>query len=400
MRLPQLRSDQFRIATHPAKTKVLAMGRRWGKTIMSGTMAMVCASQGGRVAWVVPTYKNGRPLWRWAESVTGALKRYGVRINRSERTIEFPNNGFLGLYSADSEDGLRGEAFHLVIVDEAARVSETTYTDVIQPTLADYGGDIVLISTPYGKNWFYHEWVNASQNRHEAMAWTAASNANPNPNIRRAFDLARQRVPERTFRAEWLAEFVEDGGEVFRNVRACAIGEWLESGIAGRRYVIGVDLAKLNDFTVFVVIDIENQAVVYWDRFNQIDYMIQLQRLQVLCDRFQPQTVVIERNIGEMFIEMAYRIGIPAEPFQTTAQSKQSLIDNLVLAFERQDIILPAHRADVLINELQAFTMERLPAGALRYSAPQGLHDDAVIALALAWHAVQSSVLLIPILLG
>jgi len=44
-----------------------------------------------------------------------------------------------------------------------------------------------------------------------------------------------------------------------------------------------------------------------------------------------------------------------------------------------------------LVSELQAYTMERLPSGRFRYSAPAGMHDDTVIALALAWHGAQYS---------
>jgi hypothetical protein len=39
------------------------------------------------------------------------------------------------------------------------------------------------------------------------------------------------------------------------------------------------------------------------------------------------------------------------------------------------------------VNELQAFEQERLPGGALRYSAPEGLHDDVVMSLAIALDA-------------
>src|SRR5689334_11939507 len=99
------------------------MGRRWGKTVLGSALSLATASQGGRVAWVVPSYRNGRPLWRAAETAVGNLKRDGlVDVNRSERTIEFSNGGGLGIYSADSPDSMRGEAFHLVVEDEAARI--------------------------------------------------------------------------------------------------------------------------------------------------------------------------------------------------------------------------------------------------------------------------------------
>ena len=77
------------------------------------------------------------------------------------------------------------------------------------------------------------------------------------------------------------------------------------------------------------------------------------------------------------------------QAFTTTNASKMRVIDALALAFERQEIrILPD---PILIAELQSFEMERLPSGLMRYSAPEGLHDDTVMALALAWHGVASA---------
>lgn len=395
--------DQYQIATHPAKVKVLAMGRRWGKTVMSGVIAMTAASMGGRVAWTVPVYKNGRSLWRWAESTAAPLRKHGVSLNRADRIIEFPNGGGLSIYSADSGDSMRSEAFHLVIVDEAARVAQDVYTDVIQPTLADYDGDLILISSPFGKNWFYQEYVTALSNGKTMAAWNAPTNANPNPNIKRAFELARTRVPERTYRAEWLAEFVEDGGEVFRNVRTCATSKIQREPVDGHSYLLAVDLGKVNDFTVITVFDLTLKAVVFIDRFNHIDYTIQLKRLDALYKKYGASFAVIEKNIGEMFIEQARRLGMSVRDFHTTAPSKQKLIDDLSVAFEQGAIsILPAKvldHAEVMITELEAYTVDRTPGGNIRYNAPADEHDDCVISLALAWHGAQTGVLSMPIIL-
>lgn len=215
--LPRLRADQWSIVSHPAKIKTVAMGRRWGKTVMSGATALAAASQGGKVAWIVPTYRNGRPLWRWAEAVTGPLRRRRlVAVNKTERTIEFPRGGFLGIFSADNDTAIRGNWFNLAILEEAARIAEQTWVDVVQPTLADANGDAILISTPHGRNWFFHEWERgiATMNA-EAASWRAPSTDNPNPQIQRAAALARERVPDNTYRQEWMAEFVEDATQSF-----------------------------------------------------------------------------------------------------------------------------------------------------------------------------------------
>ena len=61
------------------------------------------------------------------------------------------------------------------------------------------------------------------------------------------------------------------------------------------------------------------------------------------------------------------------------------MVESLALAFEREQIEIL--NDPLLIAELQAFAAERLPGGSTRYSAPEGMHDDMVMALALAWRA-------------
>lgn len=369
---------------HPAQTKVICAGRRFGKTVLSGVLCANTLAQHGRVAWIAPTYKNTRPLWRWLVQATAEdVNAKRMSVNKSERSIETKRGGFLGIYSGDNIDSIRGESFHLAVIDEAARIPETAWADAIMPTLADFDGSAILISTPKGKNWFWQEWVRGQAQGRDVASWQAPTNQNPSPQIRKAFEKARDRVTEQSFRQEWMAEFLE-GGEVFRRIREAATATAQDERIDGHEYVIGVDLGKLNDFTVFTVIDTITNEVVYVDRFNQIDYLVQATRLQALNDRFSPYTIIVEQNnVGVPFIEMLYRLNLPVQPFTTTNATKTQAIDALALAFERGEIRIPNDA--VLIAELQAYEMERLPSGLMRYSAPAGMHDDTVMSLALAW---------------
>jgi hypothetical protein len=148
--------------------------------------------------------------------------------------------------------------------------------------------------------------------------------------------------------------------------------------------VVGVDWGKLADFTVFAVVDATTRELVALDRSNKVDYAVQLGRLNALCERFKPDRLIAEQNsMGEPLIEQLQRSGLPVWPFQTTNASKASVIDALALAFERGDLRIPDEA--VLINELLVYQADRLPSGLLRYGAPPGMHDDCVIALALAW---------------
>lgn len=387
LNLPMLRPDQARIAKHPAKLKAICCGRRWGKTVLGGRLVMETLRQHGRVAWVAPTYKNARPLWRWCVQVSGSEPR--LAVSTSERTITSDRDGFLGLYSGDNIDSIRGEAFHLVVIDEAAMLGPDAWTDAIMPTLADYDGDALLISTPKGRNWFWTEFIRAQADGVRSMAFTAPTSANPLPTIRRAAQLARERVSDRTYRQEWLAEFIEDSG-VFRLVREAATAEAQAEPQAGHEYVIGVDWGRQDDATVFTVLDATSRTMAHIDRMTQTDYNLQVSRLRVLIERFRAQSVIAEYNsMGGPIIERLQADGLPIQAFTTTNNSKAQAIDALVLAFERSELrILPE---PLLLAELQTYAAERLPSGVVRYSAPNGLHDDYVMSLALAWHGITAA---------
>ena len=389
MDLPILRSDQYAIARHPAKTKVLSMGRRWGKTVLGGALVGVTLSQHGRVAWIAPTYKNTRPMWRWLlAALADDAKHKRVVIHKAERTIETRKGGFLGMYSGENIDSIRGEAFHLIVMDEAARLPEDAWTDAIMPTLADFDGDAVLISTPKGKNWFYNEWVAGQGNERSTKSWTAPTNANPMPTIRKAFDLVRERVPERTFQQEWLAQFVDDGS-VFRSVMDMATATLRDYGGKDKTIVAGIDWALSNDYTVLTIIDATDKEVIHIDRFNGVDYTMQCERIAAACSRYEVVAVVAEENaMGKPNNDMLRRMRVPVRDFTTSNASKGEIIEALAAAFEHRSLRIPNDAG--LIAELQAYESKRTPGGLVTYGAPNGMHDDRVMSLALAYYAASS----------
>ena len=354
---------------------------------MAGAIAISAAANGNAVAWIAPTYKNSRPLWRFAESAVMPCVGRGVELNKSEREITFTGGGWLGVYSADNIASILGNAFNLVLIDEAARVIEEAWSEAIQPTLADYDGDAILISTPKGRNWFWREWMRGKQGDREYASFTAPSSANPNPNIKRAALMARDRVPDRTYRQEWLAEFIEDGGGVFRNVRTSATAKPATYRRDGR-YYFGVDWGRSNDYTVIDCINSTTGEQVDHERFTDIGYQVQVNRLRGMYERWKPEMILAESNsMGAPLIEQLQGLGLPVTGFHTDNASKKQIIEGLQLAFERGK--LKILNDETAINELEAYEQETLRSGLIRYSAPEGLHDDCVMALALAWHAIQ-----------
>ncbi len=217
LRLPQLRPDQWRIVQHQAKVKVIASGRRWGKSTLGGVVEVATAASGGRCAWMAPNYKNTRPLWAWvSQAIKPMVDAKLAKVSQVEKTIEFPmTGGYLGIYSLDNPSSVRGDAFDLVVIDEASRIPPSAWTEDVMPTLADRNGQAFLISTPSGKGWFYEEFKRGLEDNEYQASFTAPSSANPMPSIQRAVERARQTIPDQAFRQEWLAEFVDDALVLF-----------------------------------------------------------------------------------------------------------------------------------------------------------------------------------------
>src|SRR3990167_4555136 len=389
--LVHLRPDQAEIALHPAPIRVVALGRRAGKTVMAGSLCLAVAQLGGSVAWVVPTYRNARPVWRMAEAVAGPYVKAGAaEVHRAERTVTFRPGGWLGIYTADNPVGILGEAFDLVVVEEAARVAEEVWTETLQPTLADHGGHALLISTPRGLNWFHREWLRGRAGETGYASWQQPSTINPNPNIQRAAELARDRVSELTYRQEWLAEFLSGSGAVFRHVQEAATAS-PAAPIDGRDYVMGVDLARVTDFTVASVLDTSGAesgpVQAHLDRFHRVDWDVQLDRLTALAVRYRPCVVVVDRTgIGDMpYMKLAERLSVASPAtvvrgIRFTAANKMAMVQDLARGFEAGRLTILSDRTPegaVQHGELLAFEAVERATGAMSYNAPAGAHDDS-----------------------
>ena len=384
LELPQLHTGQREVWNHPARFKVMACGRRWGKSRLGSLLCIAVASKGGRAWWVGPTYPVASVGWRMIRRIAAQIP--GVDVRESERMVTLPTGGTVQVKSADNPDSLRGEGLNFVVIDECAFVKEDAWTDALRPALADRKGGALFISTPKGHNWFWRLWHGAEGDSWQAWKFSSYDNPFLDP---AEIDAARSQLPERTFSQEFLAEFIDDAGGVFRRVPAAVADTWQDEAQDGAQYVFGVDWARSGDWTVITVVDITSGSVVHLDRFNQVEYSLQLRRLQALYDRFQPSTIIAEANsMGGPLVEALQRMDLPVQPFTTTNATKASIVDALALAFERGDIRIPNDAT--LIAELQAFEMDKLPSGLIRYAAPEGLHDDCVMSLALAWAGVST----------
>lgn len=382
---PPLHARQGQVAFAPARFKVAACGRRWGKTRLGAVMCVKTAADGGRAWWVAPTYPVAQVGWRLIRRLAAQVP--GATVRQSERLVTFPNGGEIQVRSADNPDSLRGDGLNFVVMDECAFIHEDAWFEALRPALSDRRGRALFISTPKGRNWFWRLWQRCvDEHDREWHGWQLPTADNPFIDAAE-IEAARRGMAERTFAQEYLAQFLDDAGGVFRNVATCAVGEVVPPRRGGQ-YVYGIDWAFSHDYTVVSILDAGARRQVYVDRFNGVDYTLQRERIGALAALYPPTVVVAEENaMGRPNNEALRRAGLPVRDFHTGQGSKAQIIEDLAAALERADLILL--RDPVQRGELEAYEGQRTAAGT-RYGAPSGIHDDTVMALALAYSAMST----------
>ncbi len=384
-------TGQREIHESTARCRVVACGVRWGKTrcaAMEGLAAAMAPAERS-IGWVVgPTYDLADRVFREMQlAVANHLRHRIVSIKESERRIQLRNmaGGLseIRAKSADNPNSLLGEGLDWVIVDEAARLKPSIWQSHLSQRLLDKQGWALLISTPNGKGYF-HELFRLGQGRDpDYQSWNRPSWGNPLLNTQ-DIERERGRLPEQVFREQYGAEFLEGSGAVFRNVRECATGEW-RPPIPGETYFGGLDLAKVEDYTVLVIVN-RRLEVVFVDRFHRIDWSQQVNRIRVAARRYNNALVNCDTTgLGDPIYESLAQAGCCVQEYPFTQRSKSALINNLAMRLEEKVIVLP--RPEIWpegIDELESFQYSVTDSGHVRSGAASGRHDDCVIALALA----------------
>ncbi|MBD3251471.1 hypothetical protein GF380_03380, partial [Candidatus Uhrbacteria bacterium] len=270
VKVPASHPAQRGIDLSSASYGVLVCGRRWGKTTLCEKLLVRASlTTGLPYGYFAPTYKLMANVWRDLKRI---LKPVIADKSEVEKRIELINGGAIEFWSLDDTDAGRGRKYAGVVIDEAAIVPklQEAWEDSVKQTLLDYSGGAIFASTPKGRNYFwqmYQRGVDPEQKDWTSWQYPTSTNPYIKPED---IERARLELPESTFRQEYLAEFLEGEGAVFRRVAECATAEPVQPYRG--EFIAGVDWGKQADFTAIVVLDRETGAMVDMDRFNQIDY--------------------------------------------------------------------------------------------------------------------------------
>lgn len=372
-------AKQAAVHASNARFRVVVAGRQSGKTLtgVAEISSWVLERAPGNYWWTTASYKTTDKAWR---DLLAFLPKHIIKsTNQTKNYISFHSGSRISIRSADAPESLVSETLDGEINDEFAQWKPDVWPQLLGPMLGVTQGPALFLGSPRGRNYAYDLYIRGLGEDPLWQSFKWASNESPYFSAE-DFERARRELPERIFRQEYLADFVEGGGEVFRNVTT-AIGPSLAK--ADAYTVLGVDLAKVRDWTVLWALNSSGETVEV-QRFQHMDWSVQRLKIVEAYQRLGCKKAVIDATgVGDPIVEELDRSGVRVEPIKFTSQSKAQLIEALMLRFDSGSIQLPPGRDD-LIEEIKAFAFETMPSGRDRYSAPEGRHDDAVIALALA----------------
>jgi hypothetical protein len=378
-------SDRFR---------TLAAGRRWGKTkVAAHEIVRRSRKPNQMIWWIANTYKNVSRGYREVvnQIPPSWLAKPAPAYTSTTKILQLKNGTMIEFYSGGSPDSLAGEGVDFVVVDEAALIPDNVWQQLIRPTLMDTGGEAFIISTPRGHNWFWQMWKLGQENKPGYASWRFAQTDNPYI-PQSETDAAKEELPTIIFRQEIMAEFLASGASIFGIglERPDAI---IDEIVEPRGNVfVGIDLAKQEDFTVITADREEDGMPCYFEKFNQIDWPTQQNRIAYAIQELEDTpgvesvtALVDSTGIGDVVYDNLTAAGVDVTPIKFTNTSKEQMARLLAADLEHG-------RARVLGDmreEFESYEFTLTASGRYQFEAATG-HDDMVSAKLLAhWGRMQ-----------
>ena len=306
----QLLDWQKQVWEDPTRFKIVAAGRRTGKSRLAAWMLIVNALQAdkGHVFYVAPTQGQARDImWQTLLELAHPVVT-SSHINNLQ--IKLVNGATISLKGADRPETMRGVSLKFLVMDEYADMKPEVFEQILRPALADQKGAALFIGTPMGRNHFYDLYKYAELEEDESYsAWhfTSYDNELLDPE---EIDLAKKSMSSYAFRQEFMASFEARGSEMFKE-------EWVKFGEAPEvgDYYISIDLAgfedvskkrtknsKLDESAIAVVKVNENgwhlENIIYgrWDLAETARKIFEAVR------DYRPISVGIERGISKQAV--------------------------------------------------------------------------------------------------
>ena len=391
-----------------ARFKLIAAGSRWGKdrcSVMEFIYKyanMLSEDRGPELvprvhAWIIaPVYNMARQVWR--ELKAYFPREWVLNIWESDKMMETVHGGMIEIRSADDPDMLVGVGLDMVWITEAARIPrlEDVWTNIETRLMSPgrgpdgKGGVGIINSTPTGRSFYYtmFRWGQKDDPLYdenwESFQYTSWDNPYLAAKDKKYLDSVKRRYPERIYRQEIMAEFLDDASSVFTNIEACAVYAGSSEPDPGETYVIGYDPARSVDYSGVAIRNSKGECVrvLQW---TGKPWTRQMDEIALLSRQYNNATVVIDRTgLGEALPEALIQRGLIVEPVFINNQEKEKMVNHLAMLMEQKLISYPNFPA--LIAELKDYQYKITKAGNTQYSAStSSRHDDLVTACMLTF---------------
>jgi len=303
---------QEEVYTDPSRFKVVAAGRRCGKSHLAAVALIIAALNGenGKVFYVAPTQGMARDImWDKLYELAGEIIE-GANINNMTLTLAGGNTIYLK--GADRPDTLRGVSLKYLVMDELAFMKQDVWEAILRPALSDLKGKALFIGTPEGRNHFYDMYMGGySGSWKDWKAWQFTSRDNPFMDPEE-IDHAESTLPRWAFNQEYMASFDAQGSEYFDPEEFIYYDD-LPKDKPGDYYV-AVDLAgfesdrgnktKRRDNSAIAVVFVDDGGVWWVEDIQYGRWTLDetAERIFKAVKKYRPPSVGIEKGIAQQAV--------------------------------------------------------------------------------------------------
>lgn len=336
--------------------------------------------------WVAPVSEQADIAFRRTKyRLRGLIDSGGQLVNTGQNYV-FDHNetrkfiviggATIWFKSADKPDSLFGEDVYTLVGDEVTRWKKESW-DACYTTLTATQGRAKLIGNVKGKKNFAYKLARKAEagepnwGYHKLTADDAIEGGVIDQEI---VEQARRDLAPEVFKELYEAEASDDGSNPFgmEAIDACFVPSKSMAATA----VYGIDLAKSVDWTWIIGLD-KHGNQTFSERFQDNWETTSSRIIQVVGST---PALIDSTGVGDPIVERIQKSCPRAEGYKFTSPSKQQLMEGLAYSLQNKRVKYYDER---LKSELEDFEYEYTRTG-VRYSAPEGLHDDGVCALALA----------------
>ena len=391
--------EELRNAKGTGKVVVCKSSRQKGKSYMIANLLLYYAINYSNTKnyCLSPSFKQAKNIY---QTIVDAIIKSGVvkSKNKTDLIITLINGSTINFKSAEQREQLRGYTADFLCIDEAAYIPDSIFYLVL-PWVDAKKAPLLMVSTPFTKNGFFFQYYCYGKERsHNTVTidWSDDIYKESIEKILSASKLEeyRQVLPHNVFLTEYFGEWLDDEGTVFTNIKACVKNVEIKPT---DKLFVGIDWSNQgeNDYTVISVFNQQGNQVML-NYFNNTSPLRQIQLIVKQLEPYARQISIIcceSNSIGQPYSELLKeKSQILAQKvvlFNTSNTSKNAGVLNLQTAMENGEVsILDDEKQK---NEFSYFSATYNPKTRnVSYAAPQGLHDDIVMATVFAYDALKN----------